>query len=211
MLKGIELFEPITELPLNRINQKNGTYTEEYPCCVGAHLAHELSVTSDTPEDYLKGADTWAEQMGITRAHLILMLRRSGAGEHPFASDDWESSPTKVFANLCKIEEFPTLVGANLTFILLHEADLRHTDFTKANLYCANFRDANLASANLTEAYLCRANFRYADLTNANLTGANLTRAKLQGANLTGTNLTGVDLTDINLHGVDLTKAILPK
>ena len=199
MLKGIELFEPITHVPSKRIDQYCGTYHEDQPCCVGAHLAYELGVTRGNSEDYTRGADEWAEKMGVTRAHVILMLRMSGAGRDPFSYNDWESSPTEVYRNLCKIEEFPTLAGASFSQTGLHGADLSNTDLEGTNFYYALLTGANLRWANLKKAKLIGAN-----LTNANLTGANLVNANLTSAFATDADLTGADLRNANLIGANL-------
>ena len=72
MLKGIEIFKAIAELEPGRVNQNHGTYTREKPCCVGAHLAHQLDVSWEKDpdayprhlNDYFRGADEWGEENG---------------------------------------------------------------------------------------------------------------------------------------------------
>ena len=218
MLKGIELFKPIAELPMSRIDQDLGQYSNKTPCCVGAHLAYHLDIGLWDHEDYLRGADAWAEAMGVTRAHVILLLKAAGAGKDPLSSTAWKLSPAEVYQNLLKIEEFPTLIGTDLREIHLETADLQSQDFTDANLKYANLDCANLESANLTRANLSctfapKINLKNANLQDANLSGANFRRANLQGANLKGANLEGINLTGAtlpdNLSDIDLTEAFL--
>lgn len=74
------------------------------------------------------------------------------------------------------------LQNADLTWLILSDAD-----FTAANFYSANLSGATLKGVNLSKG----ANFSF-----ANLSRVDLTRANLCGANLEGANLDGAILTD---------------
>ena len=207
MLKGIEIFKAIAELEPGRVNQNHGTYTREKPCCVGAHLAHQLDVSWEKDpdayprhlNDYFRGADEWAKKMGVTRAHVIIMLRNAGAGQNPLSGKNWKYSPTEVYKNLLEIEEFPTLVGVNLSKENLVNADLQGVDFTDANLISTSLRRTNLKYANFTNAKLLKADFEGANLWKANLTNADLRGAKTWYTSFTNANLQGADFTHTTL------------
>jgi uncharacterized protein YjbI with pentapeptide repeats len=126
------------------------------------------------------------------------------------------------------------LYRAQLTFIVLEEAELQKANLKEVNFAGANLNHADLSSANLTGsnligadlirtklasanlskallsgANLSAANLRYANLSGVSLVGANLsaadlTGAKLDGANLEGANLQGVDLRQTDLDQLDL-------
>ena len=211
MLKGIEVFEKVAELPDELIDQENGNYEEGMPCCVGAHLANILEGSPSTachfPAtacDFTDGIDAWAELMGGNRAHAILLLRQAGAGMFPIGNCDWDLPVSEVWENLKKIEELPSLVGANLAEEILHYADLSDSDFTKANFTEADLQESVLKNSNFT-----RADFTFAYMEEANLKGANLFCANLLHANLTDANLTNAILIGADLSNADLSGAIL--
>ena len=163
------------------ITQSQGQWQEDGRCCVGSRLAHALGVASG---NFLDGADAWAREMGGNRAHVILMLKRAGAGLDPLGPGDWPTSPREVWANLSGEAELPLLAYANLGGADLRGADLRNADFTGANLVGA-------------------------DLTCADLRGADLRRADLYGTDLTGADLRGACLDDVNLEQVTLNETTL--
>ena len=114
------------------------------------------------------------------------------------------------------------------------KADLRHVNFTKAEMYRVNLIGANLQGALLSQAMLAwaklsgaqlqHADLSQADLSNADLSGASLAKANLQKAilnkavlkradlqntNLSGTSLSGASLTKANLRGANLIDAVV--
>ena len=213
MLKGIEVFEQVAELPDELIDQEIGWYNEGVPCCVGAHLANILGEETNE-RDFLDGIDAWAELMGGNRAHAILLLRQAGAGISPIGNLAWSLPLSEVWENLKKIEELPSLVGADLADEILCYADLSDSDFTKANFADSDlkgsvFNNANLTRARFTFAYLCDANFEGANLFCANLLHANLSDANLTNAILIGADLSGADLSGAILKGANLSSANL--
>jgi len=84
--------------------------------------------------------------------------------------------------------------GADMSGVILRDAEL-----PGSNLGGASLNQANLAGANLTEANLARADFRNANLRGAVLEGANLTGAKLQQADLCGSRIYGLSAWDLEL------------
>ena len=153
------------------INQANGQWRDDGRCCVGARLAHALGVETG---NFLDGADAWARELGGNRVHVILMLRRAGAGREPLGPEEWHHSPREVWANLSEEEELPLLAGADLLGSDLRAADLRGADLRNAVLREADLTGANLAGANLAGA----------DLREACLDGANLDQATLDDTTL---------------------------
>ena len=148
-------------------SQREGKFSLNGPCCVGAKLAHCL----EAGNDYLAGADAFAQLMGATRAHVILLLRQAGAGFNPLSGDPWPHDREMVWNALAQIEAMPDLRGANLQGVDLECVDLRGAD--------------------LRGAVLCRTNLRGANLRGTDLRGADLRGACLEGAKLRGTGLEG--------------------
>ena len=97
------------------------------------------------------------------------------------------------------------LTGALLTGANLSEADLGEAVLRGADLRGAEFFDANLTGADLRDANLARAELYRANLAGSDLRGANLTSAELFKANLTGSDLRGANLRRADLRRSDLT------
>jgi uncharacterized protein YjbI with pentapeptide repeats len=139
----------------------------------------------------------WLEQIGGVRDFQH---------KAPYAS--WQSSgpaAKPVPANLCDTN----LIGRNLSFVTLRNADLSGTYFWNANLINANLTGANLRNADLRNALLKSATVAFADLTGANLQGADLsgayaTDSQLVGSAMKGVNLSDADLSRANFSGADL-------
>ena len=148
-------------LPRGLIDQGRGNYRPNKPCCVGAHLANFLG----DKIDYRDGVKAFCGAVGANRAEAILMLREAGAPKRPFGVGRWSKPPAEVFAALKKIEERPSLVGADLKGVNLEDAILE---------------DADLGGANLEGAILEGAILKGAKLAGANLEGANLKDANVK-------------------------------
>jgi len=73
----------------------------------------------------------------------------------------------------------------------------------------ADLRGANLTGVVLDEADLWGAHLRYANLTGANLTGSMLSRACMRGANLSKANLSSSMMFEVDLRKANLTGAVL--
>jgi uncharacterized protein YjbI with pentapeptide repeats len=101
------------------------------------------------------------------------------------------------------------LYRAQLTFIVLEEADLQKANLKEVNFAGANLNHANLSAANLTGSNLIGADLIRAKLASANLSKALLSGANLSAANLRYANLSGVSLVGANLSAADLTGAKL--
>ncbi len=180
-------------LPAAQIDQANGYYGEDSPCCVGAHLAHCLA----GQVNFRDGLNAWAKLIGGTVAHAIVLLRTCGAPHDPFGQSPWEFPVAEVFRRVTQIENLPSLVGADFTNIDFYKADL-----SGANLSGATFFQACLAKANLSGSNLAGAN-----LSEANLFGANLSNADVSGANVLGAYLVRVNITGADLSRTDLSQA----
>jgi uncharacterized protein YjbI with pentapeptide repeats len=103
------------------------------------------------------------------------------------------------------------LRDANLTRIMLYDADLSRADLSRAYLSGAGLSGAGLSRANLRDADLLNANLSRANLSRADLSGAGLSRAYLSGANLSGADLSGSNLRDADLSGANLSGAGLSR
>ena len=191
----------------------NATADPEIPCCVGAKMALALHVAENCYTDYVRGADTWAKLMGLSRAHVILLLRQAGAGYDPLSGSDWYCSREAVWQNLIEIEEAPELRYASLRRADLEGADLSGTDLVGADLRDANLTEASLEGADLTGADLRGSrcwdmNARSATLREVNLESARLESADLRNADLTRANLTKAKLRYADLRGATLRGAV---
>jgi uncharacterized protein YjbI with pentapeptide repeats len=102
-----------------------------------------------------------------------------------------------------------TLSGADLSGALLGGADLTEADLSEALLVGANLSGADLSGALLVSADLTKANLTEATLGSANFTGATLSGADLTKANLTEAMLGSANFTGATLSGADLTRVHL--
>lgn len=104
------------------------------------------------------------------------------------------------------------LHSAQWSNVDLRGCQLKHTDFTQANLSNADLQniiasEAIFSSANLRAAKLNGASFIKSQLIDADLTGAHAARAIFTQADLTGANLAGANLSHATLDRADLTNA----
>ena len=204
------------ELPPNRIDQHQGRYREEFPCCVEAHLAHILTKSCDL---YLDGADIWAKLIGGNRVHAILILRNADAPHDPFSDEEWTLPPGVIFTAAAMAETLPDLRGTDFSNTKLFEidlagADLREASFRRTFMYEINLKGANLARADLSGADLRYSNMEGTDLTGAMLVDTALCDSQIAQANLTRANLQRADLTradlkETNFYQANLTRAIM--
>lgn len=119
-----------------------------------------------------------------------------------------------------------SLIGANLTDIMLQGANLNVANLSSANLSRSNLSDAKLnvsrlSGANLSGANLSRASLNVANLIRSILVDANmpdvsmiraeLVRSDLSRANLRRANMSESDLREVRLRSTDLTGAILTR
>ena len=198
-----------------KVDQSYGIYDADTPCCVGAHLAHYLQVTTEDDEiTYNTGAEAWARAIGANRVQAILLLRAAGANHDPFSSRPWRTAPEIVFRRLAKIEELPATAGADLFRVLLRDsnlpgADLRDADLSHVQMFRVNLEGANLEGASLVKAHAPYANMRRAGLEGASLEGAFLSHAVMRDALLKGARLDYAGMGDVDLHGADLRGASL--
>ncbi|MER8237537.1 pentapeptide repeat-containing protein [Streptomyces sp. NPDC094049] len=171
------------------------------------------------------GARSKDQALADVAAAAIVVAARDSSQDGSEAVDNLDLL-TWTGAHLNGVD-FPD--SAELNYVNLTGADLRHADLSAASLDNARFTKANLASANLnfaqlTNAQLQNANleraqiadtsFDSADLSHANLNNSLLEGAQFHRCNLTGTDLRGADLTrasffDCDLAGADLRNANL--
>lgn len=188
------------------INQSRGRWNEKGDCCMGSRIAHALGIESGL---YLEGVDEWAARMGITRAHVAVMLQDAGAGHDPLGSGRWPECPSIVWRRLAAVERAPALTGRdlgrlNLAYVNLREENLHRTDLSGCNLREADLSNSDLSFARLEGAMLHRANLRCANLSGAVLDWSNLSWADLTKANLRGATSRGVDLSSARVAGTRL-------
>ncbi len=162
-----------------------------------ARLFHALS--SENVHPYAL-PDAWGRMMGANRAHLVIMLREAGAGHDPFGDAEWSSTPAQVWENLARVEQLPTLNGADLSGVDFKWADLGWANLSNADLTGTDLRWANLTGVNLTGANLSNTDLRWTSLMDADLSNADLRGAIIGRTNLTGTDLTGANVTEVPLH-----------
>jgi uncharacterized protein YjbI with pentapeptide repeats len=100
------------------------------------------------------------------------------------------------------------LIGTELYKANLQTADMRNANATRAYYNQAFMLGANLSYSVLNEANLTEANLTEANLGDAVLVNANLNRANLQNADLTGANLTGATFLGADLRGAILDRVL---
>jgi uncharacterized protein YjbI with pentapeptide repeats len=98
---------------------------------------------------------------------------------------------------------------ADLSGLVIEEAELRGLELNRLNLRGANLREVKLTTPPNKRANLVRADLRNADLSGAFLVRADLQNANLAGAVLAGAELNEANLTDSVLENADLHGAIL--
>ena len=187
-----------------RVSQGEGAYRKDAPCCVGAHLANYFGVAEGYSLDFLDGAEMLGGELGANRAHLVLMLRASGAGWDPFGREAWDDPPGDVFRKLAEIEDMPDTTGADFSGVCFEKADMRFAQLQNCSLKFTEMTDGDFEEANFTGADLEGASFVTADLRGAEMKDAYLAHASLQDANLTHANLSGAYVEAADFEGADL-------
>ena len=174
--RAVDVLQRVAALPPRMIDQNVGSYAEDMPCCVGAHLANFLGVNDEENSSYLYGAVEWANLMDGNILHAIVLLRQAGACEpyngNPFSDVDWRVSVAEVCDNLRKIEKLPSLRGMSFKYMPLNDmglsdTNLHSTSFHGAALHGANFSNSDLSQADLSSTVAIDADFTHADLTGA--------------------------------------------
>ncbi|MBD2257899.1 pentapeptide repeat-containing protein [Pseudanabaena sp. FACHB-2040] len=112
-----------------------------------------------------------------------------------------------------------SLIGANLSEIILQDAslnvanlssaNLNHSDFKGAQLNVTRLSGANLSHADLSGSKLNVANLIRVILTSANLTGASLIRAEMVRATLSQGRLVSANCSEADLREAHLDRADL--
>lgn len=97
--------------------------------------------------------------------------------------------------------------------VIAENANLAHTDFTKANLYGAQIQHTDLSGATLREvvltgSQLAASRFDNTDLVKSDLAYANLSSGSLKQAVMTEANLEQSDLSHADLSQANLQKAV---
>lgn len=124
------------------------------------------------------------------------------------------SKPQKVINSLGSKRNPHVVKNADVTRVLLQNADLEeieieNSDFSYANLRKVNFSKASIIYSSFISVNFKNADFRGAklfgsDLTNADFSNANFTRANFAHSDFSNANLTNSDLTDTNLSNASL-------
>ncbi|MFC1835148.1 pentapeptide repeat-containing protein [Thermodesulfobacteriota bacterium] len=168
-----------------------------------------------------KGAIDRAELEGSRIPSPKRMEIRSRFSDEILFSGEFES-PTRLLEEAVRVDA--GLAGADLSRLLLEDANLPGASLPRVNLSGADLSRADLSGANLADSdlrgsTLTKASLKGADLTNtdisaANLDGADLSRANLTGGDLRGTranraNFAGADFTGANLSNADLSHSNL--
>lgn len=115
-----------------------------------------------------------------------------------------------VFVEECSFEK-ADFTDANMPGVLLRNAKLKGSDFTRARLSGADFSGADLTDAKLGRvsavgALFIRTNLTRADVRRADLMDAILQKATLHGTNLEKANLFRADLMKVDVDGATNTK-----
>ena len=126
--EGLEIFG---EIVINPIKYGPGTLAQA--------LHQFMSQRMEVPRTNLyAGVDKWAELMGMSRAHVIFLLRRAGSPKKPLGTEYWDWSGVALRL-LVRCKEVPSLTGAC---------------FDEADLSGANLREMNQQPFSLPLAFL---------------------------------------------------------
>lgn len=114
-MKTLKQFVSKTQKLADSLNDKNwdqseGTYSPNFRCCIGAHLANLFRDNLDPVGgwlDYERGQAAAARYIGCTVEQLGLLLHAAGAPVKPFGGNRWPLHPAFVWQNLKRIEELP--------------------------------------------------------------------------------------------------------
>ena len=133
------ILEYFKNLPIERINQIEGTYSETKPCCVGSHLAN--CILNKTY--YLDGIDALLEEMkkifpDINACHIELIFRSIGIN-NPWGFERWNIIPYEVFKKISEIEKLPDLSYSNLSYLNLKGANLKNVNLFNINFFFNKF------------------------------------------------------------------------
>ena len=98
-------------------DQTEGTYSfaNQWPCCIGAHLAGFFGVAESQQDgensemDFTEGARAACEFIGCHKQQLDDLLHAAGAPCLPFGGREWPIHPSIVWKNLALIEDLPPL------------------------------------------------------------------------------------------------------
>ncbi|MCP2297576.1 Uncharacterized protein YjbI, contains pentapeptide repeats [Nocardia amikacinitolerans] len=173
---------------------------------VAVEIHEESRVCLDLLCAYLRSS-TESED-GEVRQSIAAVIRRHALSWRSYTYDLRRADLTNVVlvdANLTGAD----LIGADMTSANLSGANLTEADLIGATLSRAHLVNANLVRADMDSARLDRANLKDAKLNEANLASTNLSNADLTGSDLTGARLTGTALVDANLTGAMLASADL--
>ena len=138
---------------------------------------------------------------------LALLLSNKDVLSGGDAWNKWRKDNPSVQVDLSEANLFK----ANLTGVLLYEANLREANLLEANLIGASLDGADLSGAFLKEAKLIETDFRGATLTGACLDEANLYEADFSDATLTEASFIKAELTYANFTRATLNKANFDK
>ena len=98
-----EIAQYFADLPEERIDHSEGWYSENEPCCVGAHLANLLC--EGKRNFYISGILAWAERvMKVSEHEARRLLVKAGAAPLPFGGRKWPTPVAEVFAKLAEPE-----------------------------------------------------------------------------------------------------------
>jgi hypothetical protein len=110
--------------------------------------------------------------------------------------------------NLKKDLEGGNFLGAVLSGVELHRANLSRSNFRGAILTDADLSEANLSHGNFSGADLSGAYLESADLQYTDFHKASLALVNLIGTNLSHANLTQTNITNANLSGATVTETL---
>ena len=201
------------DLPADRIDQCTGSYYENSPCCVGAHVAHCL----ENARSFIDGAEAFARQIGGRTAHVVLMLRAVGVKD-PLGTEDWEVPPEVAFDRLSRIEELPELRWADFSESCLTRVDFRGLDLTGAKFRDCDMDDAYMdavkaPNADFTGANMPRVTAKKGDFACAKFCDVIAEEAVFTDADMRSTDWRGANTTttDADFNGTDLRGAAFPE
>ena len=162
----------------NKPDDPNAKMSEEVEAImetIGGRRQGHLSIERDS--------GFWLDLHGVNVSGVWLIKANLSSALMPLA-DRW--SLEEVMNTRTRTD----LSGADLSGVILMDANLHRTDFSNSNLEHSFLSDSDLSNARLTDS-----NLYGAFLDGANLSGADLTYVDLSGADFRNANLSGTEFS----------------